>query len=116
MVRKFAQILAVLCALTLFAGMSLAQTSTTTKPSAAPKAKKAAKASLVDINAASAEELGKLPGIGDAYSKKIVDGRPYNTKLDLVRRNIIPQATYDQVKDLIIAHRVAGSGKKGATK
>ncbi len=116
MVRKFAQILAVLCALTLFAGMSLAQTTTPSKPAPAAKTKKAGKAALVDINAASAEELAKLPGIGDAYSKKIVDGRPYNTKLDLVRRNIIPQATYDQVKDLIIAHRVAGSSKKGATK
>jgi competence protein ComEA len=115
MVRKLSQILAVLCALTLFAGMSLAQT-TPSKPAAAAKTKKAGKAALVDINAASADELAKLPGIGDAYSKKIVDGRPYNTKLDLVRRNIIPQATYDQVKDLIIAHHVAGSGKKGATK
>ena len=116
MVRKFAQILAVLCALTLFAGMSLAQTSTPSTAPAAKKAKKAGKAALVDINSAIAEDLAKLPGIGDAYSKKIVDGRPYNRKDDLVRRNIIPQATYDQVKDLIVAHRAAGSGKKGATK
>ena len=70
----------------------------------------------MDINSASKEQLDALPGIGDAYSQKIIDGRPYNSKRDLLTRKILPQATYDQVKDKIIAHRVAGEkkGKKGS--
>ena len=70
-----------------------------TKAAAKPEAKK----ELVDINTAASDELKPLPGVGDAYSKKIIDGRPYAKKDQLVSRKILPQKTYDGIKGLIIA-------------
>ena len=58
---------------------------------------------LIDINTASAAELKAIPGIGDVYSAKIIAGRPYKMKDQLVSRKIIPQATYDKIKEKIVA-------------
>jgi DNA uptake protein ComE-like DNA-binding protein len=63
------------------------------------------KKQLLDINTATPSELKELPGISDAHAKKIVDSRPYNRKIELVQKQIIPQATFDKIKDRIVAKK-----------
>jgi competence protein ComEA len=100
----------ILCALcALFAGFLTAQTKDkTAKASSAP----AKTAEPMDINSATVDQLRTLTGIGEAYSKKIVDGRPYARKDELVTKKIIPEATYDKIKDQIIARQASTKGKK----
>jgi competence protein ComEA len=70
------------------------------KPPVTPAVPAAAK---IDINTATADQLKAIPGIGDAYSKRIIDGRPYANKSQLLSKGILPSATYNKIKDQVIA-------------
>ena len=99
-------VLIVICSLFLLSGLTIAQSkkSTSGKNSAATQAAKTeASKDLVDLNSATKEQLSALPGIGDVYSQKIIDNRPYKVKTDLVRKKVIPQATYMKIAALVIA-------------
>ena len=97
----------VLLLLVILLGMGgeIALSADSQKPPAADAKKDAARAEKLDLNTASVNELKAIGGIGEAHAKKIIDGRPYSRRRDLLNKKVIDQQTYDKIKDKVYTKR-----------
>ena len=104
---KFSRLPMGLLALTI-AGPVMAQPATTTTPTMAPTARSTAaapKMDTVDINSATAAELKMLPGVSDSDASKIIQGRPYSDKSQLVAKKIVSEPTYEKIKNHVVTRQ-----------
>lgn len=103
MKRKLSWLMAVVFGAALIAGLGVTNSGKAFAQAAAKPA--AAQANLVDINSASLDQLKALSGIGDTYAQKIIDGRPYTKKSDLLQKKVLPAATYKKISSQIVAKK-----------
>ena len=117
--KRFVATLLAIGMLGSIAAPAFAQEGTQPTKTASAKTEPAKKAEpakpLLDINTASKADLAALPGIGDAYSGKIIAGRPYHAKTDLLNKKILPKATYQKIQGMIIAKQAAKPAKAQTT-
>ncbi len=116
LIALYLSLLLAVSALPLFAQSAAPSGSASSKSTQASKPTSSATSpsQKIDINSATKDQLDALPGIGSAYAQKIIDGRPYNSKRDLLTRKIVPQSTYDGIQEKIIAHHVTGTKSKSS--
>lgn len=97
------RVVGMMLSLLLLAGVVMAQSGSSGKSSSKSSTASSQSSDLVDINSATKEQLSALPGIGDKYSDKIIAGRPYANKSQLVSKKILPQGVYNKISSMIIA-------------
>ncbi|MBE7180966.1 MAG: helix-hairpin-helix domain-containing protein [Terriglobus roseus] len=110
------RLLTLVTLLSVWPVVATAQTKSATPATKSVTAAPAVKGEPIDLNTATPDQLKALPGIGDAYAKRIIDGRPYTMKNQLTQRGILPQATYDKIKDSVIARRPTAATSAAAKK
>ena len=130
--RVLKQFAAVTMSLLLISAVAFAQTTTQSKTSTTGGTQKSSSTSAtktttgtsaktttpakkkLDINSATKKELMELPGIGDALSQKIIDGRPYKAKNELTQKKILTDDVYAKISEQIIATQPKATTSAGA--